>query len=197
MSLIIGLTGGISSGKSTVSSMFQQLGIEVVDADIVARLVVQKGQPALTKLESKFGADILKNGELNRVKLREIIFADETKKNWLNALLHPIIRHEMLRQLQSASGDYVLLEAPLLFENKLEVYCDHVIVVDVDEALQIKRATARDNCSVEQAKSIIKSQINRQQRIDKGNFIIDNSVLSLAKLESLVIALDKQLRALQ
>ena len=84
-----------------------------------------------------------------------------------------------------------------MFENKLEIYCDHVLVIDVDEALQIKRATARDNCSVEQAQAIIKSQVSRQERVDKGHFIIDNSVLSLAQLESSVIALDKQLRALQ
>ncbi|MCP4323048.1 MAG: dephospho-CoA kinase [Alteromonadales bacterium] len=197
MSMVIGLTGGIASGKSTVSNIFKRLGVEVVDADIVARLVVQKGQPALNEIESYFGSDILENGVLNRAKLRQIIFADETKKVWLNSLLHPIIHQEMLSQLESASGDYVLLEAPLLFENSLDKYCDHVLVVDIDERSQIKRASARDGCSEDQVKAIINSQFSREKRLKKANFIIDNSVISLQQLESSVIALDKQLRALQ
>ena len=197
MSLIIGLTGGIASGKSTVSVFFKGLGIEVIDADVVARLVVQKGQPTLAKIAAYFGADIVKNGELHRSKLRQIIFSDETKKKWLNDLLHPIIRQEMLKQLKKASGAYVLLEAPLLFENKLESYCDHVLVVDIDESSQIKGASARDNCSIEQVKAIINSQIKRKNRLSKANFVIDNSTISLQQLERSVIALDKQLRALQ
>lgn len=197
MSLVIGLTGGIASGKSTVASFFKMHQVEVIDADVIARLVVQKGQPALLEISDYFGEDILIEGELNRIKLRQIIFADETKKNWLNNLLHPIIREEMLAQLRRAKGDYVMLEAPLLFENNLDAYCDYVVVVDIDETLQIQRATARDNNSITQIKAIIASQISRQKRLKKAHFVIKNSDVSLQALESSVITLDKQLRALQ
>lgn len=197
MSLIIGLTGGIGSGKSTVSQYFKKLNIEIVDADVVARQVVKKGQPALSEISHYFGSDILQHGELNRSKLREIIFADDTKKAWLNELLHPIIRQKMLSMLANAKGDYVLLEAPLLFENKLEVYCDYVVAVDIDERTQIKRTTSRDSCSTEQIKAIIGSQISRQQRLEKADFVINNSTVSIQALETSVITLDKHLRALQ
>ena len=197
MSLIIGLTGGIGSGKSTVSTVFKSLNITIVDADIVAREVVQKGQPALNEISDYFGQDILQNGELNRAKLREIIFSDEQKKVWLNELLHPIIREQMLKQLAQAKGHYVILEAPLLFENNLQGYCDYVVVVDIDEQVQIERASKRDNNSVEQIKKVIEAQIDRQQRLQKADFVIENSNKSLQQLEISVIALDKQFRALQ
>lgn len=197
MSLIIGLTGGIGSGKSTLSRIFKSLGVEVIDADLVARLVVQKGQPALIKIFEYFGDDINEKGELNRAKLRELIFKDPEKKLWLNNLLHPLIREEMLAQLQRAKGKYVILEAPLLFENKLERYCDYVLVVDVSEACQIKRAMLRDNTEQSIIENIIASQINRAQRLEKADFVVDNENISLQALESSVIALDKQLRALQ
>lgn len=197
MSLIIGLTGGIGSGKSTVSTFFKALQVDVVDADIVARSVVQKGQPALTKIKAHFGSDIIKNGELNRAKLRQIIFAEHTKKEWLNNLLHPIIRTQMLAELKEAKSAYVLLEAPLLFENNLAEYCDYVIVVDINEQLQVKRVTYRDNSSPETITAIITSQISRAQRLEKADFVINNDDISLQQLEKSVIALDKQLRALQ
>ncbi|PKF62223.1 dephospho-CoA kinase [Psychromonas sp. psych-6C06] len=197
MRLVIGLTGGIGSGKSTVSHFFKGLNICVVDADIVAREVVQKGQPAINKICEYFGEDILINDELDRAKLRQIIFTDPVKKRWLNNLLHPIIREQMLIHLANATSDYVILEAPLLFENNLQQYCDHVVVVDIEESLQIKRACARDNSSKEQIKAIIDSQITRNLRLQKADFIINNSSVSLAELEMSVITLDKQLRALQ
>lgn len=197
MSLIIGLTGGIGSGKSTVSRFFKALGVEVVDADIVARQVVEKGTPALIKIVEYFGQDILENGELNRAKLRSIIFNDAQKKSWLNNLLHPIIRQQMLAALQQASGKYVLLEAPLLFENNLQTYCDYVLVVDVSEELQIQRTMLRDNSDKVIIEKIIASQINRSDRLVKADFVIQNENISLSSLESAVITLDKQLRALQ
>ena len=196
MSLVIGLTGGIGSGKSTVATFFKALQIEVVDADIIARLVVQKGQPALTKIAEYFGSNILSDGELNRTKLREEIFADKAKKNWLNELLHPIIREEILAQLKRSKSKYVILEAPLLFENNLDRYCDHVLVTDIDEESQLIRASARDNCTIEQIKSIVASQISRQDRLAKANFVINNSNLSLPQLEMSVIALDIQFQTL-
>ncbi|MEI6896907.1 MAG: dephospho-CoA kinase [Psychromonas sp.] len=197
MSLILGLTGGIGSGKSTLSGFFKKLNVVVVDADIVAREVVQKGRPVLQKISDYFGSDILMAGELNRTKLRQAIFSDKNKKRWLNELLHPIIRQQMLAQLALAQGDYVILEAPLLFENKLQCYCDYILVVDIDEALQIKRASARDSSTEAQIKAIIASQIDRQKRLQKADFVIDNSGVSLTQLENSVIALDKHLRTLQ
>lgn len=197
MSLILGLTGGIGSGKSTLSGFFKKLNVVVVDADIVAREVVQKGRPVLQKISDYFGSDILMAGELNRTKLRQAIFSDKNKKRWLNELLHPIIRQQMLAQLALAQGDYVILEAPLLFENKLQCYCDYILVVDIDEVLQIKRASARDSSTEAQIKAIIASQIDRQKRLQKADFVIDNSGVSLTQLENSVIALDKHLRTLQ
>lgn len=197
MSLVIGLTGGIGSGKSTVARLFKALNIEVIDADVVARLVVQKGQPALEEISAYFGNDIVENGELNRTKLRHIIFSDEQKKTWLNNLLHPIIRKEMLRQLALAKSDYVILEAPLLFENRLESYCDYVLVVDIDEQLQVSRAQIRDNATKKQIQAIIANQISRKERLEKAHYVIENNTVSRAQLENSVIALDKQFRALQ
>lgn len=120
---VLGLTGGIGSGKSAVSAMFEELGIQVVDADIVAREVVEPGSVGLTKITAHFGDEILtSNRTLDRAKLRAIIFADESQKQWLNNLLHPLIRESMLSQLKQATSHYVILVAPLLFENGLEKY---------------------------------------------------------------------------
>ena len=197
MTLIIGLTGGIGCGKSTVSSFFSELNVEIVDADIVARQVVSKGQPALQKIAQHFGSEILIDGELNRALLREIVFQDNSQREWLNALLHPLIRTTIVTALAKAKGKYVLLEAPLLFENGLDVLTDYNLVIDLDPALQIKRASARDGVSVESIKAIIAKQIDRQQRLQQADFVIDNSDISLESLKSRVIELDRQFRALQ
>ena len=135
---ILGLTGGIGSGKSAVSAMFEKLGITVVDADIVAREVVEPGSVGLKKIVEHFGKTILTSeGVLDRAKLRGIIFDNETKKAWLNALLHPLIRESMLKQLQQATSDYVILVAPLLFENGLEKLCNHTLLIDVPVTTQL------------------------------------------------------------
>ena len=197
MTLIIGLTGGIGCGKSTVSSFFSELNVAIVDADIVARQVVTKGQPALQKIAQHFGSDILIDGKLNRSRLREIIFQDNSQREWLNGLLHPLIRDEIVNALAKAKGEYILLEAPLLFENGLDVLTDYNLVVDLEPALQIKRASARDDVSVESIKAIIAKQIDRQQRLQQADFVIDNSELSLENLKSRVIDLDRQFKTLQ
>ncbi len=197
MTLIIGLTGGIGCGKSTVSAFFSQLNIPVVDADLVARQVVSKGQPALAQITEHFGEQIVINGELDRAGLREIIFQDESEKQWLNNLLHPLIRTEMLKQLGMASGAYVLLEAPLLFENKLDVLTDYDLVVDINPQLQLKRASSRDGVSVESIKAIMDSQVDPEQRLKQADFIIDNNNCSLEMLQRSVIDLDKQFRLLK
>ncbi len=173
---VLGLTGGIGSGKSAVSAMFEELGIQVVDADIVAREVVEPGSLGLKKITEHFGGEILtSNGTLDRAKLRAIIFADESQKQWLNNLLHPLIRESMLSQLKQATSNYVILVAPLLFENGLEKYCNHTLLIDVPVDVQITRTTARDNVSVELAKQIIASQMSRADKQQKAGDILDNN----------------------
>ncbi len=173
---VLGLTGGIGSGKSAVSAMFEEFGIQVVDADIVAREVVEPGSLGLKKITEHFGGEILtSNGTLDRAKLRAIIFADESQKQWLNSLLHPLIRETMLSQLKLATSHYVILVAPLLFENGLEKYCNHTLLIDVPVDVQITRTTARDNVSVELAKQIIASQMSRSDKQQKAADILDNN----------------------
>ena len=173
---VLGLTGGIGSGKSAVSAMFEELGIQVVDADIVAREVVKPGSVGLTKITAHFGDEILTtDGSLDRAKLRAIIFANESQKQWLNNLLHPLIRESMLSQLKQATSEYVILVAPLLFENGLEKYCNHTLLIDVPVDVQITRTTARDNVSVELAKQIIASQMSRADKQQKAADILDNN----------------------
>ena len=173
---VLGLTGGIGSGKSAVSAMFEELGIQVVDADIVAREVVEPGSVGLTKITAHFGDEILtNNGTLDRAKLRAIIFANESQKQWLNNLLHPLIRETMLSQLKQATSHYVILVAPLLFENSLEKYCNHTLLIDVPVDVQITRTTARDNVSVELAEQIIASQMSRADKQQKAGDILDNN----------------------
>ncbi len=196
MTLIIGLTGGIGCGKSTVSSFFAELKVEIVDADIIARQVVSKGQPALQEIASHFGAEILIDGELNRPLLRKIIFHDNQHREWLNALLHPLIEAAIVSALASAQGDYALLEAPLLFENGLDKLTHYNLVIDVEPAVQIKRASARDGVSVESIKAIISKQMDRRQRLQQADFVLDNNDISLQALQSRVLDLDGQLRAL-
>jgi len=197
MTLIIGLTGGIGSGKSTVSGFFSELGIEIIDADLVARQVVEKGQPSLLKIEQHFGSEVLKKGDLNRPFLRQLIFKNEQEKLWLNNLLHPLIRVKMLELLAKAKGDYVLLEAPLLFENNLDKLTDYDVVVDAAPALQVQRACVRDGADEEVIHAIIASQIDRQTRLQKADYIIDNSHLSLPALKIRVQQLDAQFRKLK
>jgi dephospho-CoA kinase len=197
MTLIIGLTGGIGSGKSTVSRFFSELGVQIIDADLVARQVVEKGQPALRKIEQHFGHEVLIDGELNRPFLRQIIFKNEQEKWWLNNLLHPLIRAQIVAQLAKAKGDYVLLEAPLLFENNLDKLTDYDLVVDASPALQVKRACSRDGADEEVIYAIIASQIDSQTRLQKADFIIDNNHLSRQALEIRVQQLDAQFRKLK
>ncbi|WP_299664039.1 dephospho-CoA kinase [uncultured Psychromonas sp.] len=190
MQVIIGLTGGIGSGKSTVAKEFTALGIDIVDADKVARQVVEPGQPALAEIELYFGRDVLNAaGELNRAKLRKLIFQSETKKQWLNALLHPIIRDTLLAQLNMAKSEYVMLEAPLLLENKLTQYTDYTLVVDVDEKLQIERAMQRDDNSKYQIQAIMDAQISRSLRLQQADYVIDNTSVDRVALKQQIKSL--------
>lgn len=172
---IVGLTGGIGSGKTTVANLFAALGIALVDADIVARQVVAPGQPALAAIVSQFGPQILRaDGQLHRALLRQLIFSDVEAKRWLDQLLHPLIREHMLQQLQQASSPYVLLVAPLLIENGLTPFVDQLLVVDVTPATQLQRTSNRDQVSEQQVTAIMASQCSRASRLELADQIINN-----------------------
>lgn len=174
---LIGLTGGIGCGKSTVTGYLSQKGVPIVDADIVAHEVVEPGTVALDKIQQHFGSEILKdNGHLDRAKLREIIFTDNTHKHWLESLLHPIIRDEICAQLEVASKHYpyVILSSPLLLETDQSVLVSKIIVIDIDRESQIQRASKRDGNTKVQIERIIANQIDRESRKRKADYIIDN-----------------------
>ncbi|WP_434950147.1 dephospho-CoA kinase [Shewanella sp. HL-SH4] len=172
---IVGLTGGIGSGKTTVANLFADLGITLVDADIVARQVVEPNSSGLQQIIQHFGADLcLADGSLNRSKLRDIIFNQPEQRDWLNNLLHPMIRNTMLQQVKNAASDYVILVVPLLFENGLDKLVNTTLVVDISPELQISRTSKRDNVASTQVEQIIQSQISRQQRLSKADDIVDN-----------------------
>ncbi len=177
MALVIGLTGGIASGKTTVANLFkQQFKIDIVDADIVAREVVEPGTPGLKAIIEHFGNDIVRDDQmLDRAKLRERIFSNPEEKAWLNNLLHPIIREKMLEDLRTVTSDYALLVVPLLIENQLDSLCDRVLVIDVEPDTQISRTMKRDNVSEEQARAILASQASRQQRLDMADDVVKNN----------------------
>ena len=177
--LIVGLTGGIGSGKSTVAKAFTALGIQVVDADYASRAVVEPSMPALKAIEAHFGTKlILPDGCLDRPALRQIIFSDKVQKNWLESLLHPLIRDWILSQLEFAlaSSPYVILESPLLFEADQDLLVSEVLLVDVPVELQLARAMARDSNTKEQIQSIINAQMSRQDRLRKADLVFDNSL---------------------
>ena len=174
--LIIGLTGGIGSGKTAASDHFMKLGVDIVDADVIAREIVKPNSKTLNKVADQFGADILlENGELNRAKLRERIFTSDDDKQALNSIMQPAIRYALLEQLNKARSEYVILSAPLLLENGLEKYCQRVLVIDVPVETQLQRASSRDTVSSNQIQSIIDSQIDRTSRLSKADDVIANS----------------------
>jgi dephospho-CoA kinase len=174
--LIIGLTGGIASGKSTALELFESLNVPYVDADIVAREVVEPGTSALASIADYFGkAILLPDGQLDRPALRHAIFSKPEHKQWLETLLHPLIRESMIEQLNSFETPYCLLVAPLLFENGLDQFCEKTVTIDIPEEMQLERASKRDGSSLETLKNILASQWSRQQRLDKADYILDNS----------------------
>lgn len=173
---ILGVTGGIGSGKTAATDYFQTLGIVVVDADVVAREVVQPGQHALTAIVQHFGQDVLAaDGSLDRRKLREIVFADVSQRQALEAITHPAIHAELIRQLQVASSPYAILATPLLWETGQAKMVQHSLVIDVPEALQIQRASQRDGSSEAQIKAIMSAQLSRDQRLANADDVISNT----------------------
>ncbi|MEX0606064.1 MAG: dephospho-CoA kinase [Marinobacter sp.] len=176
--IVIGLTGGIGSGKSTVAGLFRSFGIHTVDADNVAREVVEPGTDALSQIAQHFGEQLLAtDGTLDRAALRTIVFKEPTEREWLEALLHPIIRQELERQLKPLeySLPYTMLVSPLLLETDQHTMVERIIVVDVPESVQLERTMARDNNSRDLVERIIAAQIPRQNRLERASDVIDNS----------------------
>jgi len=172
---IIGLTGGIGSGKTAVSDRFANVGISIVDADIASRTIVEPGKPALAQIAKKFGANVLlKNGELNRAKLREIVFADSKQRLALEAITHPLIRAEIIQGLEQARSPYVFLVSPLLMETNQHQLCQRILLVDVPQQLQLERASNRDGVDTDQIKAIMAAQTSREDRRSKADDIIVN-----------------------
>ncbi|WP_305837406.1 dephospho-CoA kinase [Photobacterium leiognathi] len=177
MSLVIGLTGGIGSGKTTVANLFTDTyGIDIIDADIVAREVVEPNTFGLNTIIEKCGKEILlEDGTLNRAKLRDAIFSQPELKTWLNNLLHPLIREKMQQDINQSQSPYCLLVVPLMVENNLQTMTHRLLVVDVDEQIQIERTQQRDNVSIKQIKNILASQASREQRLDAADDVITNN----------------------
>lgn len=179
MSLIIGLTGGIASGKSTVSAMFMKLDIPVIDADKIAREIVEPGEQAYLEIVQVFGEGILNDDHtLNRKKLGSIVFSDEEKRNQLNQMLHPMIRSEMDEQKETyinAGKKCIVLDIPLLFENELKDIVDQTIVAYVDEEVQLERLMARNHFIKEEAERRIKSQLSLSDKVKLADAVIDNN----------------------
>ena len=172
---IVGLTGGIGSGKTTVSQFFLNNNIEVINTDTLAREVVQPGTLALAKIEEKFGAEMLtENKTLNRPRMRNIVFKDDNQKAWLENLLHPLIRDAISRSIAHAKSDYVVLESPLLLETDQHKLVDRILVVDVSSKTQLERTLSRDGGSEDTIKSIIDSQLTRSERLNLADDIVDN-----------------------
>jgi dephospho-CoA kinase len=172
---ILGLTGGIGSGKSAAAQCFVDLGVHLVDADNAARWVVEPGRPALAQIVEHFGADVLQaDGTLNRAALRELIFKDPQQRVWLEGLLHPLIREEIRQYLARAESPYAILVSPLLLETSQHQMVQRVLVIDVPEAVQIERTVLRDKTNEAQVRAILKAQASREERLSRADDVIVN-----------------------
>ncbi|MDQ0975580.1 dephospho-CoA kinase [Neobacillus niacini] len=190
MSLVIGLTGGIASGKSTVSNILKEMNITIIDADVEARLAVEKGEPAYQKIVAEFGNNILlTNEEIDRVKLGSIIFHNVEKRQLLNSIVHPEVRKRMNNQVEAAKEreeQVIILDIPLLFESKLTHMVEKTILVYVDRDIQLKRLMERNDLSLEEAEARIKSQMPLSEKVALADAVINNNG-SIAETKKQVI----------
>ena len=192
MPLVVGITGGIGSGKSAVTRCFEQRGITVVDADVVARLIVEPGTPALAAIAAHFGTAILQaDGSLDRAALRSRVFSNEADRRWLEQLTHPLIGQEILAQISASRSPYTILSSPLLLDTSQQALVDCVIVVDAPAALQLQRTMQRDRNDEAQVRRIMAAQMNRDERLERADIVLDNS-RSLEEMESQVEELHKE-----
>lgn len=173
--LVIGLTGGIGCGKSTVAEAFRNLGIEVICADSIARELVASDHPNLEKIVQHFGQDILINGQLNRSALQDRIFREPLEKKWLEELLHPQIRAKLAERVETAKSPYVILDIPLLLESAPNPMIDSILVVDCSPTQQRERVQLRDNTPTDVLERIIQQQVSRIERIRRADHLIDNT----------------------
>lgn len=172
----VGLTGGIASGKSTASTLFAELGVTVIDADIIARELSQPGTPQYQQIVEQFGSHyVLADEQLNRPALRKLLFSDAAAKKMLEQILHPAIRQQLLQQSANAKSRYCILSVPLLVEAKMQTCVDRILVVDVDHQTQLERLQNRDNLTIEEAAQHLAAQSYREQRLQCAHDIIDNS----------------------
>ncbi|MCH8263406.1 MAG: dephospho-CoA kinase [Proteobacteria bacterium] len=175
MVLRIGLSGGIGSGKSTACEIFSELGVPVIDADIIAHNVVQAGMPALQLIKEEFGEDIItKDGLLDRKKVRNQIFTNETYRKKLENILHPVIYEKIAHEIENISSSYCIISIPLLLETGALDIIDRILIIDASRELQLSRASVRDNASLNDIEAIIQAQIPRDVRLATADDIINN-----------------------
>jgi len=187
--LRVGLTGGIASGKTVVAEMFRELGVTIIDTDVIARAVVEPGEPALEQIRQRFGSGLITaDGSLDRTAMRQLVFSDDKKRRMLEEILHPLIQQETKRQAETVAGAYQVVVVPLLAESELLHFVDRVLVVDCDESVQIERLIARDAESEEQARRILAAQTSREKRLTIADDVIRNN-LSLDDTRQQVSAL--------
>ncbi len=188
MTLVVGVTGGIGSGKSAVTHRLEQFGITVVDADLASRVIVEPGKPALEAIAEHFGADILlADGTLDRAQLRARVFSDESERRWLEQLTHPLIGEEIVAQIAASRSAYTVLSSPLLLDTSQKTLVDCVVVVDAPEALQLERTVQRDSNDEAQVRRIMAAQLGRDERLALADIVIDNS----GTLEDLNLQVDE------
>lgn len=174
--LIIGLTGGIGSGKTTVASLFAEKDIPVIDTDTISRKLTKKGQPGYLAVVNRFGRTILgPDNEIDRARLRAIVFEDETRRQELESLLHPVIKQEVLSQLTALSGNkYCIVVVPLLIEAGYQDIVNRILVVDTPEEKQVERVSKRDSLSQDEVKGIMHAQLSREARLQQADDVIEN-----------------------
>ena len=191
MKYTIGLTGGIASGKTTVTNIFENFGINIIDADKIAKQVVSPKSDALEEIKKKFGNKIIKDNELNRALLRKIIFKDKSAKMWLESLLHPIILEQVVKGISLSSSPYCILSAPLLFEANFQKLTKRNITVLTTMTSQVNRVIKRDNVDLIQAKAVISNQLSNKMKIRLSDDIITNNS-NLKNLKNKVLSLHIQ-----
>lgn len=174
--LVVGLTGGIGSGKSTVSHLFSELGIDIIDTDLIARDLVKAGMPALEEISEHFGRSVIdKKGELKRAQLRKKIFAKPQEKQWLESLLHPLIREHIRQRIAVSESPYCIVVIPLLFETQKNEAINHILVIETTKEMQVQRVMERDSCNKTEVETIMQSQVSAQTRREGADDIIENN----------------------
>jgi dephospho-CoA kinase len=195
-SLKVGLTGGIASGKTTVANCFAELGVAIIDTDVIARQIVMPGEPALEQIRLRFGDSVINDsGELDRPAMRKLIFSDDDLRLALEGILHPRIGAESRRLSDAADGVYQVIVVPLLVSSPLRQFVDRILVVDCDEDIQIERLLARDAETMQQARKIIAAQASRDERLAIADDVISNNQ-GLAEMKQQVVLMDRKYRSL-